>query len=268
MSFSSLVYPIFLFAVFAAYWGLRRRQWQNLLLVVASYTFYAWWDYRFLTLLLVSTAVDFSVGLGLSRTAKPRARRLLVFASVTVNLAILGVFKYFNFFIDNFQTLATSVGWSVDLPTLQILLPIGISFYTFQTISYSIDVYRGRIKATHNAIDFLAYVAFFPQLVAGPIERAHRLLPQLQQDRRFDPQLATEGIQQILWGLFKKIVIADNLALIVDPAFADPGSASGPALLLATFSFMFQLYYDFSAYSDIAIGSARLLGIRLTRNFD
>ncbi|MEE8104225.1 MAG: MBOAT family O-acyltransferase [Planctomycetota bacterium] len=267
MNFISTTFLVFLTLVFAVYWAIRRRRGQNLVLLVASYVFYSWWDWRFCGLLLISSLVDYGVGLGLGRTRATRARRLWLILSLVVNLVMLGFFKYFNFFAENFQQLLASFGLTVNTVTLRIVLPVGISFYTFQTLSYTIDVYRGRIKPTKSLLDYGTFVSFFPQLVAGPIERAPRLLPQFQSPRRFDAVEAREGCRFILWGCFKKVVIADSLATIVDPIYGSPEGAVGPQFLLATMCFAFQIYCDFSGYSDIAIGTGRLFGIRLVRNF-
>ena len=250
------------------YWLLQRQpRSQNVLLIFASYFFYGWWDYRFCVLMLFSSLVDFAIGFRLERTEAKWGRRWLLAVSLVSNLGLLAIFKYYNFFTDSFQQLAGSVGWNVHPLTLQIILPLGISFYTFQTLSYSIDVYRGQLQANRNLIDYLAFVSFFPQLVAGPIERAGRLLPQFARPRQFDPQMARDGCRQILWGFFKKLAVADRLAVVVDGIYADPTAVEGTVLALATFCFAFQIYCDFSAYSDIAIGAAKLFGIQLMRNF-
>ncbi|MBQ16753.1 MAG: alginate O-acetyltransferase [Planctomycetaceae bacterium] len=274
MSFTSVAFLVFLPVVWAIYWCLRRREWQNLLLVCASYVFYGWWDARFCVLMLTSSLVDYGLGLALGRSAPDsetgtgfRRRRLLLALSLAANLGLLGVFKYFGFFVDSFQAAATLLGWSPGALTLEIILPVGISFYTFQTLSYTIDIYRGRLQPTRNLVDYLAFVSFFPQLVAGPIERASRLLPQFQQPRCWDRGAFGEGLRQMLWGLFKKVVIADSLAGPVAAAFASPETAGGPRLMVATVLFAYQIYCDFSGYSDIAIGTARLFGIGLMRNF-
>ena len=267
MTFTTFTFVAFLSLVFGLYWLLKHRQLQNGLLVLASYSFYAWWDWRFCSLMLVSSLVDFFVGLSLERSTRLGRRRSLLLISLLCNLGLLGFFKYFHFFTDNFLLLAQSMGWEPGELTLRIVLPVGISFYTFQTLSYTIDIYRGQLRATRRFIAYLAYVSFFPQLVAGPIERAPRLLPQFLENRRFDPSAATDGCRRILWGFFKKMALADNLGLIVDQCYAAPGAMSGPQLAFATFCFAFQIYCDFSAYSDIAIGTARLFGIDLMRNF-
>ena len=267
MTFTSLTFICFLPLVFALYWLLRKPERQNLLLIVTSYIFYGWWDYRFCALILFSSLLDFGIGWLLDQTQSQRRRKLLLAASIITNVGLLGLFKYFNFFTDSFSTLATTLGWSPDPTTLKLILPVGISFYTFQTLSYTIDIYRRQIRATHNLVDYLAFVSFFPQLVAGPIERAANLLPQFAAPRKFDAPLARSGCRLILWGFFKKLVIADRLSVIVDQIYSDPTAHGGPLLAFATVAFAFQIYCDFSAYSDIAIGTARLFSIRLMRNF-
>ena len=267
MTFTSLVFLAFLPTVLGFYWLLRVRSLQNALLVVASYFFYGWWDYRFCALMLVSSIVDYGIGLGLHERSSQRTRNLLLAISVVCNLGMLCVFKYVGFFVESLQQLGGQFGLNLSTGTLEIVLPVGISFYTFQTLSYTIDVYRRQLTPTRNLIDYLAFVSFFPQLVAGPIERATRLLPQFQRPRKFDWAVFSCGTRQILWGFFKKIVIADSLAPFVGAAYADPANASGPQLALATVFFAFQIYCDFSAYSDIAIGTAKLFNIRLMRNF-
>jgi alginate O-acetyltransferase complex protein AlgI len=267
MTFTTLTFLIFFFVVFALYWSLRERRKQNLLLVIGSYVFYGWWDWRFCLLMVGASLLDFLVGLGLNNTENPRKRKLLLLCALTGNLSMLGFFKYFNFFAENFQILAAKLGWNVDPITLKIVLPVGISFYTFQTMSYSIDVYRRKMRGTTHLLEYLSYVSFFPQLVAGPIERATHLLPQFFKARVFSIAQAQDGCKQVLWGLFKKMVIADNLAPIVDAAYANPSAYNGLELALATLCFAFQIYCDFSGYSDIAIGVAKLLGFELMRNF-
>lgn len=267
MTFTTLTFAVFLVAVFSAYWLLKRRTAQNVLLVVASFVFYAWWDYRFTVLMLISALTDFLVGRGLRGAVRTSHRRLLLGASLLVNLGMLGFFKYFGFFVESFQALLEQLGYQQDPVTLRVVLPVGISFYTFQTMSYTLDIYRGAMRPSDRFIDYLAYVTFFPQLVAGPIERARQLLSQFSADRRFEYHSAVDGGRLILWGLVKKVLIADNMAVIVDAMYADPGAWTGPQLLLATVAFAFQIYCDFSGYSDIAIGTGRLFGINLTRNF-
>lgn len=268
MLFNSLTFAIFLPVVFALYWfASRTRNVQNMLLLVASYVFYGWWDWRFLSLLLVSTIIDFSIGRSLQHTANEPRRRGLLILSLVVNLGILFTFKYYNFFVDSFEHVFASLGLQTDFPTLHVILPVGISFYTFQTLSYSIDVYRRKIPASDDPVAFATFVAFFPQLVAGPIERARDLLPQFGKDRCFHFEDGRQGLRQILFGLFKKVVVADQCGAIVASFFDAPGEHSGLALAIGTVLFSFQIYGDFSGYSDIAIGSARLLGFRLTTNF-
>ena len=267
MNFATVTFLLYLPAVFALYWVVRRRTSQNAVLVIASYLFYGWWDYRFCALMLGSSLLDFAIGWLLGKTEKTLSRRILLAASIGANLGLLGVFKYYNFFVGNFQHLMSSIGWQVSDVTLEIILPVGISFYTFQTLSYTIDVFRKQLKPTHNLLDYLAFVSFFPQLVAGPIERATRLLPQFEAKREFNQAVARDGCRLILWGLFKKLVVADRLSIFVNEYYAD-SQAGGSVLALATVFFAFQIYCDFSAYSDIAIGSARLFNIRLMRNFN
>lgn len=268
MAFNSLQYAIFLPLVLLAYWRLSHRS-QNVLLLVASYTFYAAWDWRFLGLMLLTTVTDFSVGVALERTADDRRRRQLFGASILLNLTVLGFFKYFDFFIGSANDLLGSVGLDLPDPALRILLPVGISFYTFHGISYTYDVYRRQLPAERNLVTFAVFVAFFPQLVAGPIGRAHLQLHQFREPRARPSGLAVEGaLQLILLGLVKKVVIADSLAPVVNDAFTDAGNASAATLLLGVYAFAFQIYGDFSGYSDIARGSSRLFGIELIRNFE
>ncbi|MEZ4808462.1 MAG: MBOAT family O-acyltransferase [Flavobacteriales bacterium] len=269
MYFNSFAFAVFLPVVWALYWSLARRPlWtQNLVILAASYFFYGWWDHRFLSLLILSSLLDFSLGRAMGRSQQGTTRRSLLALSLVGNLGMLCTFKYFNFFAGSLATAFASVGVHLDTVTLDVVLPVGISFYTFQTLSYTIDVYRKQLEPATDPIGFFAYVAFFPQLVAGPIERATNLLPQFATRRLFDPAKATDGLRQILWGLFKKAVIADACAPIVDRIF-DPGASwSGSTLLLGIFLFAFQIYCDFSGYSDIAIGVARLFGFELMRNF-
>ncbi|HLA67981.1 MAG TPA: MBOAT family protein [Acidimicrobiia bacterium] len=269
MTFNSFQFFVFLPVVLGTYWLLRRRHHQNLLLLVASYVFYGWWDYRFLSLLAISTVADFTIGQAMNRTESDRIRRRWLFASLGVNLGILGFFKYFNFFVDSAVSVLNSLGLSAHAPTLSIVLPVGISFYSFQTLSYAFDVYRRRLPAERNIITFGLYVAFFPQLVAGPIERAQRLLPQFQAERhRPSPMEVWSGSWLILIGLFKKIVLADGLAMVVQDRFTDPTGHGALSLLLGVYAFSIQIYGDFSGYSSIARGTSRLFGIELMRNFE
>jgi len=268
--FNSIDFAIFLPIVFLFYWALPARfyQLQNLLIVIASFVFYGFWDWRFLSLLIISASTDFGIGLALQATAKAASRKALLVTSILVNLGLLGFFKYFGFFIESFTAAFTIIGKPIEGPSLSIILPAGISFYTFQTLSYSIDVYRKRMKPTRNPITFLAFVSFFPQLVAGPIERAADLLPQFEVPRRFEYDAGRDALRQILWGLFKKVVIADNCGRYVSLVFEAPETYPASQLGLTAFLFAIQIYGDFSGYCDIAIGTARLLGFRLHRNFD
>jgi D-alanyl-lipoteichoic acid acyltransferase DltB (MBOAT superfamily) len=236
-------------------------------LVLASYVFYGWWDWRFLSLIIFSSCVDYLVGIGLSKTDEHKKRKVLLLASISVNLGLLAFFKYFNFFAENFANAFTLFGQHIEPTHLNIILPVGISFYTFQTLSYSIDVYKRKLEPTKDVISFLAFVSFFPQLVAGPIERATNLLPQFFKKRSFNYDHAVDGMRQILWGLFKKVVIADNCAQFANQIFHNYTDLNGSTLLLGAIFFTFQIYGDFSGYSDIAIGTARLFGFNLMQNF-
>ncbi len=268
MLFNSFEFFLFFAAFYALYLGLMRwRRVQNVLLLVASYVFYGWWDWRFLSLLAISTVVDFSVGRGLESSADPVRRKRLVTFSVVVNLAILGFFKYFNFFVDSFTDAMAMLGWHVDALTLNIVLPVGISFYTFQTLSYSVDVYRKKMPASKSILDFAVFVSFFPQLVAGPIERASRFLPQIEQPRKLNAAQWEAGLYLVVWGMFKKIVLADNAALLANEIFNDHHSFEGLDLLVGALAFTLQIYGDFSGYSDIARGLAKWLGFELMLNF-
>jgi alginate O-acetyltransferase complex protein AlgI len=269
MIFNSIPYLLFLPVIFILYWFVfKKLSYQNLLLLVASYFFYGWWDYRFLLLITGSTLVDYAIALTIYRNQNKKWRKVLLFCSIAFNLLLLGYFKYLNFFIESFIELGNSFGLSSNYNTLKIILPIGISFYTFQTLSYTIDVYRKEIKPTSNFIIFATYVSFFPQLVAGPIERAKHLLPQFINSRKFNPKKAITGIQLIIWGLFQKMVIADNCATFVNAIFNSYDRLDSLSLLLGAFYFAFQIYCDFSGYSNIAIGTARLFGFDLMRNFN
>jgi D-alanyl-lipoteichoic acid acyltransferase DltB (MBOAT superfamily) len=268
MAFTTPTFLLFFWVCFTLYWLARKRDLQNALLAAASYFFYATWDSRFGLLLLTTSLIDYCVGLSLARAKSVKLRRALLALSVGSGIGALAFFKYFNFFAENFRQLAGLVGWSVDPLLLNVLLPVGISFYTFKSLSYTIDIYRGQLEPTRNLIAYLAYVAFFPQLLAGPIDRASNLLRQLLAERRFNYPLAVAGCRQILWGLFKKMVLADHLAPIVNLAYAQAPTRPGPQLLFATFCFAFQIYCDFSAYSDIAIGTGKLLGLESMTNFD
>ncbi len=268
MLFNSLDFSIFLPLVFIFYWFLfnENLKLQNFFLLVVSYIFYSWWDWRFLTLIFISSVVDYFIGLKL-KDSKGLNRRYYLYLSLFINLGLLGFFKYYNFFISSFIDAFTFFGIPFETNTLKIILPVGISFYTFQTLSYTIDVYKNKLKPTDNIIQFMAFVSFFPQLVAGPIERAINLLPQFAEKRKFNYLKAVDGLKQILWGLFKKIIIADNCAEYVNLIFDNSADYNGGTLLLGAILFAFQIYGDFSGYSDIAIGTARLFGFNLMQNF-
>lgn len=270
MLFNSLDFAIFLPVVFILYWFVvnRNLNLQNFLIVVSSYLFYGWWDWKFLSLIFFSSLVDYTIGIGLQKQENQLKRKILLWTSIIVNLGFLGIFKYYNFFLDNFVTAFTFFGGEIQANSLNIILPVGISFYTFQTLSYSIDVYKRQLQPTKNFIVFSAFVSFFPQLVAGPIERASHLLPQFYKERTFDYSKAVDGMRQILWGLFKKIVIADNCAQYANLIFNNYSDYSGSTLVLGAIFFTFQIYGDFSGYSDIAIGISRLFGFDLMKNFD
>ena len=269
MLFNSIDFAIFLPIVFILYWFVTNKnlKLQNFLIVAASYLFYGWWDWRFLSLILFSTLIDYSIGRRLSNEKNQTKRKVLLWTSLLVNLGFLGFFKYYNFFLDNFVTAFSFFGHQINPQGLNIILPVGISFYTFQTLSYTIDVYKRKLKPTKDFIAFAAFVSFFPQLVAGPIERATNLLPQFYKKRTFDYDKAVDGLRQILWGLFKKIVIADNCAEYANQIFNNSADMNGSTLVLGALFFTFQIYGDFSGYSDIAIGTSRLFGFNLKQNF-
>lgn len=270
MLFNSLDFGIFLPIVFIFYWFVSNKnlKFQNFIIVVASYIFYGWWDWKFLSLILFSSLVDYAVGLGLKNETNQAKRKVLLWVSIGVNLGFLGFFKYYNFFLDNFVSAFSFFGSEINANSLNFILPVGISFYTFQTMSYSIDVYKRNLEPTKDFIAFSAFVSFFPQLVAGPIERATHLLPQFYKKRTFNYALAVDGMRQILWGLFKKIVIADNCAEYANLIFNNSDAYSGSTLILGALFFTFQIYGDFSGYSDIAIGTSRLFGFDLMQNFN
>jgi len=270
MLFNSIDFAIFLPLVFILYWFVtdKNLKLQNFLIVAASYLFYGWWAWRFLSLILFSTIVDYTVGQKLKNEENQLKRRILLWTSILVNLGFLGFFKYYNFFLDNFITAFSFFGQEIQANSLNIILPVGISFYTFQTLSYTIDVYKRKLEPTKDFIAFSAFVSFFPQLVAGPIERATHLLPQFYTKRTFDYSKAVDGMRQILWGLFKKIVIADNCAEFANQIFNNSADMNGSTLVLGALFFTFQIYGDFSGYSDIAIGTSRLFGFDLMRNFN
>ncbi|HBP46062.1 MAG TPA: membrane-bound O-acyltransferase family protein [Flavobacteriales bacterium] len=269
MLFNSPEFLLFLPIVFALYWFVVQRNLraQNVLLVLASYVFYGWWDWRFLGLIALSTVVDYLVVLQIEGAQEKRAKQQWLSLSMVVNLGLLCYFKYSNFFIESWVDAWAAAGVNMQISSLKVILPVGISFYTFQTLSYSIDVYRGNLKPTRSLINFAAFVSFFPQLVAGPIERATRLLPQIENRRTFKYEEGVAGLRLILWGMFKKVVVADTCAIYANDIFANCTDYSGPTLMLGAVYFAFQIYGDFSGYSDIAIGTAKLFGIELMTNF-
>jgi len=269
MLFNSLDFAVFLPIVFVLYWFVTKHnlKLQNALIVAASYVFYGWWDWRFLSLIIFSTFLDYSIGRRLKNEENQKTRKTLLWTSIIVNLGFLGVFKYYNFFLDNFIAAFSFFGQDIQPNSLNIILPVGISFYTFQTLSYTIDVYKKKLEPTEDLVAFSAFVCFFPQLVAGPIERATNLLPQFYKKRTFEYDKAVDGMRQILWGLFKKIAIADNCAEYANLIFNNYQDYNGSTLLLGAIFFTFQIYGDFSGYSDIAIGTSRLFGFNLMQNF-
>lgn len=269
MLFNSVDFALFLPLVFLLYWSglLRNVRDRNVFLLTVSYFFYGWWDWRFLLLIIFSSTLDFLVGKRIATAQAGKTRKQWLWLSISVNLGLLGFFKYCNFFIQSFSEAFQLMGMNISPTSMQLILPVGISFYTFQTMSYTIDVYRRQTNASDDPLAFFAYVAFFPQLVAGPIERAKSFLPQFSQLHAFSYERIRVGLQLILWGLFKKMVIADNCAHWADQIFADPGGQSSLLLLLGIILFAFQIYGDFSGYSDIAIGTGRLLGFELRKNF-
>lgn len=269
MLFNSAEFAIFLPLMFVVYWYCcgRDRRVQNVVLLTGSLVFYGWWDPRFLGLMLFSALLDFSVGNLIDRSQSVAVRRGLLAVSICVNFGILGIFKYYNFFAESLNDSLVALGFSPAAARLDLVLPVGISFYTFQTVSSSIDIYRRTLKPTRDLVAYLSFVTFFPQLVAGPIERAGHLLPQFLQRREFRLQEAADGCRQALWGLFKKVVIADNCAALANQVYGAPAEASSAALLAGTFLFTMQIYCDFSGYSDIAVGTARLFGFSLMQNF-
>lgn len=271
MLFNSFEFILFLPIVFLLYWFVfKPRRLQNLFLVVASYVFYGWWDWRFLLLIALTSACSYASGLLLEHyEGRRKAQKIVSASNIVLNLLILGVFKYYNFFVESLETLFASLfNYHLDWVTINVILPVGISFYTFQALSYTIDVYQKKLPATHDIVEFFAYISFFPQLVAGPIERATNLLPQFQKSREFDYAKAVDGMRQMLWGFFKKVVVADNCASVVNEYWSSYQESSGIGLFILGMLFTFQIYCDFSGYSDIAIGCARLFGFNLMRNFN
>ena len=270
MLFNSIEFLLFLPIVFVLYWFVfnKNLKHQNLLILVSSYVFYGWWDYRFLSLIVLSTIVDYVIGLNISTQSSKKNQKILLWCSLLFNLGVLGFFKYYNFFIDSWINLFSSIGYDIkSVWTLNIILPVGISFYTFQTMSYTIDIYRKQLKPTKDFISFASFVSFFPQLVAGPIERATNLLPQILNKREFKYDQGVQGLRLILWGMFKKVVIADSLAPMVNDIFGNYQDFGGGTLWLGAIYFSFQIYCDFSGYSDIAIGISKLFGFELMSNF-
>lgn len=270
MSFVSIQFLLFLPIVFVLYWFVfKQTKWQNLLIVGASYVFYGWWDWRFLLLIAVTTISSYVSGILVEKYAtRDRVARGIVTANVVLNLAILGTFKYYNFFVDNLDALLSTMGMKLDWPTASIILPVGISFYTFQAIGYCVDVYKKKTAASRDIVDFFAFISFFPQLVAGPIERASDMLPQFARARKFDYSRAVDGSRQMLWGMFKKVVIADNCAPIINTTWNNIDFTSPFNLMVVGFLFSFQVYCDFSGYCDIAVGCAKLFGFKLRSNFN
>ena len=270
MLFNSIEFLLFLPTIFILYWFVfnKNLKYQNTLILVSSYVFYGWWDYRFLSLIFLSTIVDYVIGLSISNQSSKKKQKLLLWGSVLFNLSVLGFFKYYNFFVDSWVELFSLLGYEIkSIWTLNFILPVGISFYTFQTMSYTIDIYRKKLEPTKDFISFASFVSFFPQLVAGPIERASNLLPQILKKREFQHDQVIQGLKLILWGLFKKVVIADSLAPIVDDIFSNYQDFGGGTLWLGAIYFSFQIYCDFSGYSDIAIGTSKLFGFELMSNF-
>jgi alginate O-acetyltransferase complex protein AlgI len=269
MLFNSIEFVFFLPLVFALYWFVcgKNLKAQNVLLLFASYFFYGFWDFRFLFLLFFSTFLDYYTGLKMYNADARAAKKFWFWLSMAANLGFLGFFKYYNFFIESFAGALTQMGFHPHIWTLQIILPVGISFYTFHGMSYVIDIYKDRIKPSTDFVNYAVFVSFFPLLVAGPIERATHLLPQIERKRNFNLSTAADGLRQILWGLFKKIVIADNCAVYVNEYFDHYQQLPGSTLAIGAVLFAFQIYCDFSGYSDIALGTAKLFGIELLRNF-
>lgn len=269
MIFNSIDFAVFLPVTFIIYWGIvgRNLRLQNVFLLFISYVFYGWWDWRFLSLIFISTLIDYWVGIKCAEEKKQSIRKIYLSISILFNLGMLGFFKYFNFFAENFMQAFSLFGYSPNYSVLQVVLPVGISFYTFQTMSYSLDIYNKKLEPTRSFIDFGAFVSFFPQLVAGPIERASNLLPQISKARVFNYNDAVGGVRLILWGLFKKVVIADNCSKVVTQVFLDYAELSALEIIYGVVLFAFQIYGDFSGYSDIAIGVAALFGFKLMTNF-
>lgn len=270
MFFNSLHFAIFLPLVFILYWyvGRSSKKMQNIILILASYYFYSCWDWRFLFLLVFSTFLDYFTALKVEQSQKESTRKIWFWVSVSINLGFLGIFKYYDFFAVSMANLLNSLGFQASPLLLKLVLPVGISFYTFHGLSYLIDIYLKRIKSERNFIDYSLFVSYFPLLVAGPIERATHLLPQVKIARKFDYNQAKSGVYQILWGLFKKVVIADTCATYANAIFDNYESMNSLSLVMGAIYFAFQIYGDFSGYSDIALGVSKLFGIELLRNFN
>lgn len=267
MLFDSIGFALFLPFIFILHWAFcKNRVQQNLLLLAASYVFYGLWDWRFLIILLFSILINFLAGANLTESNKKR--KIVLYTAVIVNIGVLCFFKYYNFFIESFNEFLLGFGITQSLSTLKIILPVGISFYTFHGLSYILDIYNGKIKPTKSLLNYSLFVSYFPLLVAGPIERASHLLPQLKEKRSFNYLQATEGLKQMLWGFFKKIAIADNCAGLVNNIFSNYHEHNSTTLLLGAFYFTIQIYCDFSGYSDIALGTSKLFGINLLKNFN
>ncbi|KFF19135.1 MBOAT family O-acyltransferase [Chryseobacterium sp. JM1] len=269
MLFNSLSFALFFPVIFCIYWMINKSlKWQNILLLIASFYFYSCWDWRFLFLLMFSIGLDYFSGIKIENSKNNREAKFWLTLSIVINLGFLGFFKYYNFFIESFADFLSNFGFKVNIWLLNVILPVGISFYTFHGLSYVIDIYKKRIKAERNFVDYSLFVSFFPLLVAGPIERATHLLPQIKIQRTFGYENALSGLRQILWGLFKKIVIADQCAIYVNDIFGHHQGLYGSTLAVGAVLFAFQIYGDFSGYSDIALGTARLLGFDLLKNFN
>ena len=270
MLFNSINFLYFFPVVFILYWFVTNKNLvaQNIMLLAASYYFYSCWDVRFLFLLIFSTALDYFTGLKMEYCNTRQKKRFWFWLSVLINLGFLGIFKYYNFFVESFASGLSQIGFHVNVWTLSVILPVGISFYTFHGLSYVIDIYKGKIKAERNFVDYSLFVSYFPLLVAGPIERATHLLPQIKVQRKFEAEKAIRGIELMIWGFFKKLVIADSMSIIVNKVYADPAAYGSKGLIIAAVAFSFQIYCDFSGYSDIAIGCSKILGIDLLQNFN
>ena len=270
MLFNSITFAVFFVGFFLLYWLAFKQnlKLQNILLLAGSYVFYAWWDWRFLSLLIGSSALNYYLGIFIAKSENNKRRRFLLFIGLLQGIGGLIFFKYYNFFITSFASAFSIFNFHIEVRTLQLILPLGISFYTFRTISYLLDIDKGKIKPVTDIVVFFSYVAFFPSLISGPIDRAKLLIPQLEKERVFDYSGITDGMRQVLWGLFKKIVVADNCAAITNQIFSNYENLPASSLVLGALFYSFQLYADFSGYSDMAIGIARMLGFNITKNFN